>query len=174
VCHAIGMMGGNAQKLVDDLLQANKTLEGVPSWEKANNTEEYRLLFPVFVNGSSTDATVEIDAYPNASLLRFRIMFNIGKCAWRIDYTEYETHVNPADTFSSITPFRFTCPHYHSWEDNRRYCTNSAMPSRLKVARPLPDNIRQFDAAFRWFCGEINISQLPPNMVELPLRTTLI
>ncbi len=174
ICHALNMAGVDVKKLVDELLSADKTLEGVPNWEQSSNIQEYRLTFPVFIDGRSTEAFVEINAYPNAPSLRFRILFIIEKCVWRIDHTEYERHINPIDTFNNIQPSSFLCPHYHSWEDNRRYCTKSSLPKRLMIGRPLPENIKQFDAAFRWFCGKINISQLPSGMVELPLRTTLL
>lgn len=168
------MSGGSVQALIDDLISVEKSLEGIPVWQPAGNGGEQRLVMPVFIKGRSSEASVEIDAYPNSPVLRFRIMLNVEKCVWRIDYTEYERHMNPIDTFEAITPYSFTEPHFHSWEDNRRYCTKSSTPKKLLIARPLPDQIRRFDAAFRWFCGELNISQLPSNMVELPPRTTLL
>ena len=170
------MAGGSITALVDDLLSAEKTLQGVPDWRVVGNGEECRLVLPIFVDGRSIDASVEIDAYPNAPVLRYRVMLNVEKCVWRIDYTDYERHINPLDTFSQITPYSFTCPHYHSWLDNRRYATQHSLPRRLLIARPLPDHLpsKSFDAVFRWFCGETNIFQPPSDMVSLPNKTRLI
>lgn len=166
-------MAGVAE-LIDRLLEADKTLDGEPDWRHVGNGDENRLILPLFVGARSTNASVEIDAYPNAPVLRFRIMLNVEKCVWRVDHTEYELHVNPIDTFRLITPKSFTEPHYHSWADNRRYCTQNSLPSRPKIARPIPTNIRGFDAVFRWFCSEVKIAQPPSGMVYLPSRTRLM
>lgn len=168
------MKGSSVAALIDQTLAADKSVEGRPDWQRLGNGDEMRLVLPVFVGARSTDASVEIDAYPNAPGLQFRILLNVEKCVWRVDFTDYELHVNPVDTFTSITPHSFTEPHYHSWLDNRRYCTQSSLPSKLKIARPLAKNLRAFDAVFRWFCGEVNIAQPPSNMVILPSRTRLI
>jgi hypothetical protein len=168
------MKGSSVAALIDSLLAAEKSLEGFPDWQAVGNGDEERLVLPVFVGSKSTDASVEIDAYPNAPVLRFRILLNVEKCVWRIDYTDFEPHVNPVDTFSTISPYSFTEPHFHSWSDNRRYCTQNSLPSKLKIARPIPPNLRSFDAVFRWFCGEVNIDQPASNMVYLPRRTRLI
>jgi hypothetical protein len=168
------MAGQSVAALVDALIAADKTLEGQPDWRPAGNGDEQRLILPIFIDGTSTEASVEINAYPNAADLAFRVMLRVEKCVWRIDYTDWELHVNPVDTFSTIDPYSFTEPHFHSWADNRRYCTVASLPSRLKIARPLPARFRGFDAAFRWFCGEVNIAQPPSGMVYLPQRTRLI
>ena len=167
------MAGQTVAALVDSLIAAEKMLGGEPDWRPAGNGDEMRLILPVFIGGTSTDASVEVNAYPNAATLAFRIMLRVEKCVWRIDHTDWEMHVNPVDTFTSITPNSFREPHYHSWADNRRFCSTSSLPSRLKIARPLPLKIRGFDAAFRWFCGEVKIDQPPSNMVSLPQRTRL-
>lgn len=168
------MKGSSVAVMVDRLLAAEKSLQGFPDWQPIGNGDERRLILPVFLGAQSTDASVEIDAYPNAPVLRFRILLNVEKCVWRVDHTDYKLHVNPVDTFSTIEPYSFTEPHYHSWLDNRRFCTQSSLPSRLKIARPLPPNMRTFDAVFRWFCGEVNIAQPTSDMVYLPRRTRLI
>jgi len=168
------MAGQNILALVDALIQAEKTLGGAPDWQQVGNGDEERLVLPIFVDGVSSNASVEIKAYPNSAILRFRVMLLVGKCIWRIDHTEYEQHVNPIDTFSTVTPPSFTCPHFHSWADNRRYCTSANLPSKLKIARPLETHHRSFDAVFRWFCGEVNIAQPHASMVYLPARTRLM
>lgn len=168
------MKGNSVAALIDSLIAAEKSLEGWPDWQRVGNGDELRLVMPLFVAGKSTDASVEIDAYPNAPCLRFRILMNVEKCVWRVDYTDYELHVNPIDTFRSLTPNSFTEPHYHAWLDNRRYCTQNSLPSKLKIARPLAPNLQSFDTVFRWFCGQVNIAQPPSSMVLLPGRTRLI
>lgn len=167
-------MAGNIRALVSELLAADKTLEGTADWRPIGRGDEVRLLLPVFIDGRSTQATVEVDAYPNAPVARFRIMLNVEKCIWRIDFTEYEQHVNPVDTWHEITPYAFREPHFHAWSDNERYCTANSLPKKLLIARPLPPKIRQFSAAFRWFCDKVKIAQPPSIMPNLPQRTKLI
>lgn len=168
------MHGKPVAALVDELIAAEKTIEGEPDWRRVGNGDEQRLVLPLFVDGVSTNAAIEVDAYPNASSLQFRIMLRVEKCVWRIDYTDWERHVNPLDTISEIPTLSFKEPHFHSWKDNRRYCTMASLPSRLRVARPLSAGFRGFDAAFRWFCSEVNIVQPPSGMVYLPARTRLM
>jgi len=158
--------------LIDEMMAAEKSLGGVPKWQAAQRGE-LRLLVPLQIDGVSCGAHVEVDAYPNIDTLRFRVMIFAPKCVWRIDYTTGEPHVNPLDVPSDIDQGPFDQPHYHAWADNRRFCTQNSLPETLPVARLLPP-IRQFDATFRWFCGETNITQPPAGMVELPARTQLL
>jgi len=127
------MQGKSIAVLVDDLMAAEKTLEGEPDWRPAGNGDEMRLILPLFIKGASTNASVEINGYPNAESLAFRVMLRVEKCVWRIDHTDWELHVNPVDTFNQISPCRFTEPHFHSWADNRRYCTAASIPSKSLI-----------------------------------------
>ncbi len=159
--------------LIDDMIAAQKTLGGVPSWQPSGLRSEYRLVMPLEIDGVSCGAHVEVDCYPNIKELRYRIMIFAPKCIWRVDHWDRERHPNPLDVPPDVPRGWVEGPHYHSWEDNRRYCTQNALPDRLLIARLMPP-IRQFDAAFRWFCGETNIEQPPAGLIELLPRTSLI
>jgi hypothetical protein len=160
-------------ELIDQMLAAEKTLGGVPSWQGAQRGE-LRLIIPLEIEAVSCGAHLEIDAYPNQDPLRFRIMIYSPKCIWRVDFTTGEPHVNPLDSPPDIPKRQFDRPHYHSWADNRRYCTQNGLPDRLSIARLVPDNLRSFDSTFRWFCGETRIAQPPTGLIELPPRTALL
>ena len=162
----------NVADLIDDLLAAEKTLGGTPTWQPVHRGE-LRLLVPLLIDGVGCGADIEIDAYPNVDELRFRVMIFAPKCVWRIDYTDGEPHVNPLEIAADIPQGPFDQPHYHAWADNRRFCTQNSLPDKLHVARILPP-IRQFDATFRWFCAETNIAQPPAGLIELPPRTQLL
>ena len=165
-------MAGVAQ-IIDDMLAAEKSLGGVPQWQPSGMRGEYRLVIPLLIDGVSCGSHLEVDSYPNIYDLRFRLMIFSPTCVWRVDYTTNEPHVNPLDIPADIPQGPFDAPHYHAWADNRRFCTQNALPDRLPVARMMPP-IRQFDAAFRWFCGQTNIAQPPAGLVELPPRTQLL
>lgn len=162
-----GMAEEHIAKRVDHLLAQPKSLEGLPSWHPPNQQGEARMLMPLAIGRQLTDAILEINGYPMQRNLRFRIMIRLGECVCRLDYVEDEPHMNPLDTWKDCGG-QFTAPHMHHWQDNRRYCRQSDLPERLPVARLLPGNIRQFDAAFRWFCDKTNIAQPPAGMIELP------
>lgn len=65
-------------------------------------------------------------------------------------------------------------PHVHLWADNRQLCTPSAPPARLRFARPLPGNIRNFENAFRWFCGACMIRLDGFRVPEPPVADRLL
>jgi hypothetical protein len=81
-------------KLIDDLLSAGKTIQGVPTWREAPYVGEERLLTPLYVEGASANLDLIITAYPYVGHSRFRIMLCAPKCVWRIDYTIDEPHFN--------------------------------------------------------------------------------
>lgn len=154
-------------------MRAEKTLAGRPDWREVGHRGEHRLVMPVMIDNRPTSAELEINAYPNIRDLRFRVMLRLPQCIWRLDYVDDEHHVNPMDCWDACG-YAFSEPHYHSWDDNRRFAKPASPPDPMPVARVLPSQIRQFDGAFRWFCGETNIAQMPPGMIELPPRNRLL
>lgn len=164
-----------APDLIDDLLRAEKTLGGIPDWKSIGHRGEFRQIIPLLIDGVDTTAHVELNAYPFIlDELRFRIMIFAPKCVWRVDYVTDEQHLNPLDAPADAIAGLFSEPHYHSWADNRRFATANSLPDALPIARIFEPRIRQFDATFRWFCGETRIAQPPAGMIELPTRTRLL
>jgi hypothetical protein len=101
----------------------------------------------------------------------------MGRAIWRMDFDPTETHLNPRTPRRRETdPPRslISGPHYHAWEDNRRFATMTSLPPKLRNARILPERLRSFDEAFRWFCAETNIAVSYDDIPELPKRDTLL
>lgn len=161
------------REVVDRLLQVPKELTGVGSWEPASHEGDVRMALPLIVEGEISDAMVTIIAYPRAPTIRFRLVLTYIRAIWRVDYTDDELHVNSANRPHDLTDWQIMGPHYHSWQDNRRFARHNSLPIKLRNARFLPNNVRTYDNAFRWFCGNTGI--LPPASVpELPPRDTLL
>jgi hypothetical protein len=159
-------------ELIDDLLAAKKTIGGFPNWTEAPFEGEERLLMPLLISGVSSGAELTVIVYPPFGHMRFRIMLCATKCVWRIDYAFDEPHVNSLNKPPDLMEYQFCEPHYHSWGDNRRFCTYHGLPDKLPNARIMPQ--RSFDSSLRWFCGETNIAQPPSGMIYLPPRRRLI
>lgn len=161
-------------ELIDDLLAARKTITGIPDWAEAPYQGEERLLMPLRINGLSAGVSLIVISYPVSGHSKFRIMLCAPKCVWRIDYAPNEPHVNSLNRPNDLLEYHFCEPHYHSWSDNRRFCTHQALPERLLNARIMPVDVRTFDTSLRWFCGETNIGQPSPGTIVLPPRRRLL
>lgn len=161
-------------QIIDELLAARKTLSGNPDWQASEHGVEYHVIMPLRINGLSTGADLRVTAYPNEGHSRYRILLCAPKCIWRIDHVVGEPHVNSFNRPTDLKEYSFDEPHYHSWNDNRRFCTHASLPDRLENARILPPNHRAFDNALRWFCGSNNIEQPPHGLIVLPQRTRLL
>jgi hypothetical protein len=161
-------------ELINDLLAARKTIEGVPRWEEGPYVGKERLLMPLYVEGASGNVDLIITAYPYAGHSRFRVMLCAPKCVWRTDCTIDEPHFNSFDRPADLEEVYFCEPHYHSWSDNRRFCTMQGLPDKLPNARKMPTEVRSFDSCLRWFCGQTNIEQPAAGMITLPPRRRLL
>lgn len=163
-------------QIIDELIEAPKVLGGEPGWQPTDhNQNELRLLMPLLLRGgTSTNARVEVKSYPNIIPIKYRILFLVHECLFRVDYAFDETHLNPLNKPYSLLETRVSGLHYHSWNDNKTFCTHTCLPRELKHARILPDGLRNFDNTFRWFCGQLNIEQPSAGLVELPPRTRLL
>ena len=64
-------------------------------------------------------------------------------------------------------------PHYHAWADNKYLLYAAASLRELACARKLPPQIRRWEQAFRWFCGETRVVFEPDQFIGLPPRDTL-
>jgi hypothetical protein len=161
--------------LVDRLLARPKRLQGVPAWREGN-PGDMRIRWPLLIGSSvSEDAALRLTAFPNSAELRFTIAFVFRASIARLDFVpDHEGHTNPLNRAALLDSYRLRGPHYHSWADNRHLATAAALPRELKCARALPPQIRRWEQAFRWFCGEVGISLDDGNIIELPARTRLL
>ena len=152
--------------LIDGTLTAEKTLAGEPKWEREeaaegpHNHDAMRWLVPLMIGGELCHHMLTVKAYPNRKTLMFRIILSFDKAVFRTDFAEDEPHQNSFDAPSDIAGIIVRGPHYHSWEDNRRFATLNSLPVKLHNARTLPVNIRTFENAYRWFCGAIGIANV--------------
>jgi hypothetical protein len=156
----------HAREVVDDFLACDKTLEGTADWQDFG--EESRLKWPISVDGILTDASLDATAYPFAGLYPFTITLNFPPCIWRLEHGPgYLRHDNPLEEMSQFDRTLWG-PHYHSWADNRRLAKANALPPELEWARQLPEEIRKFEHAIRWLCGETKIMIRTEQVIELP------
>ena len=156
------------------MLAASKTLAGVADWRTRFGEEKSRWRKPCVLQGEVTQFELEVQAYPMCDYLKFRIMLIFGKVVWRLDFSNTDGHVNSLNRPSELPPGPIYEPHYHSWADNRRFATKVSLPGELENANVLPANVRSFESAFRWFCGETNIVVPSFELPQLPPRARLI
>jgi hypothetical protein len=163
------------REVVDRLLAAEKLLAGDARWE-ANRGDNRCLRWrkPCSIFGEITDMELEVVSYPEDGPTKFRIVLIYQKAVWRLDYVTGEKHVNSMNRPAELPAGPIDEAHYHSWSDNRRFATAMSLPNYLKNANVLPSNVRGFDTAFRWFCGQTNIKVASLDMPILPDRTTLL
>ena len=166
------MTNNDMRKIVDGILKADKALVGISSWKPDPDGDAWRWLGSVEINDEQHGITLVAKVYPRSEELKFSIMLNFQRCIWRLDFTT-EGHLNPlnAPAFGGMV---IRVPHYHSWLDNRALATSNSLPKRLRNARPLPESIRNFYPAFRWFLEETNIYVEAGEIPDLPKRDTLL
>ncbi len=158
----------HAREVVDDFLACDKTLEGTPVWQEFE--EESRIKLPVAADGLITAATLDVTAYPFENFYPFTITLNFPPCIWRLEHGPgYLRHDNP---FEEMSQFERTLwgAHYHSWVDNRRLAKFNVLPPELEWARSLPNQIRRFEQAIRWFCSETKIIIRNEQILDLPSK----
>jgi hypothetical protein len=163
------------REVVDRLLAAEKILVGEANWSAPYGDRRcLRWRKPCSILGEVTEMELEVIAYPEDGPDRFRIILVYQKAIWRLDYVRGEGHVNSLNRPLELPAGPIDEAHYHSWSDNRRFATALSLPNYLKNANVLPQNVRGFDTAFRWFCGQTNIKVASLDMPILPDRTTLL
>ena len=160
--------------LVDRFLRTEKHPQGRPLWREGN-PGDMRIRWPLLVGTSVSEAFLNLVTYPNSPELRFTIGLNFRHQIARIDFVpEYDWHANPPDQVWRLGSAQIHGPHYHAWADNRYLATASALPRELACARPLPAQIRRWEQAFRWFCGEVGILLDEEQIIEPPPRSSLL
>lgn len=162
------------RKTVDALLAAQKTLLGVGEWKPANDGRDFRFVRRVAINGADCGMSLTVKSVPPSVTDEFRFILEYGLNVFRLDYFSYEVHNNQSCGPSDIRVGLVEGPHYHAWSDNRRLCTRLSLAKNMKYARSLPANIRGFDNAFRWFCGETRITLGAGDVPDLPGKQLLI
>lgn len=155
-------------------MSQTKYVEGTAGWVAMPNSEEYRLKWPLSVDGIPTNATLDVSAHPMVYHYPYTITLNFPPCVWRLEHVPpWDGHTNPFEPMSEFDDEVFG-PHFHSWSDNSNYAGQSSLPKELERARVLPDTIKTYEQAFRWFCDQTNII-LPSNeFVDLPTRERLL
>lgn len=158
----------HARKAVDAFLTAPKTLAGIGEWREFQG--ESRVRWQVALDDVPTDMFVEVIAYPIGQMQPFTIGLHWPPCIWRVDFEpNFKSHNNPiGDDWKA--PRTIYGPHYHSWADNRHLAKPVRPPSDLDWARELPAEIKRFEHAFRWFCGETNIVLENSQVLDLPTK----
>ena len=164
-------------ELVDRLLASNKQLVGLSGWRPGTRDHDQRLAWPVLVSGETSECVLAATCYPDESPDRFTIALNYSeRCIWRVDHElpSRSPHHNPLDRVVLLDgSYQVQGPHFHSWPDNRYLATVASLPLELSCARALPPQVRGWENAFRWFCGETGIRQ-PPEIPSLPPRGRLL
>jgi hypothetical protein len=166
--------GPDVRNVVDAFLAKSKTLAGVGTWQRDSRERSFRWVRPIELEGELPGFDLTVKAYPRSHRLKFRVVIAYGKAIWRIDYANDAPHINSIDRPSDLDLGPIVGPHYHSWEDNRRFATANSLPSSLHNARLVPQNLRTFESAFRWFCGETRIIVGNQDMPILPRPDTLL
>jgi hypothetical protein len=160
--------------LVDRLLAAKKRVVGDPIWREGNR-DEMRILWPLLVGSSVSEAALHLTGFPNSAELRFSIALVYRWCVARLDFVpKHESHTNPLNRKELLGVYRVRGPHCHAWADNRYLATAAALPRELKCARELLPQIRRWDQAFRWFCDQVGIDLSGIDIPDLPPRTRLL
>lgn len=163
---------------MDFLIQAEKTIAGIPEWKRTDYAGQYRWRAPTAIDGKPTDMELVVDAYPDEEDLKFTINLLYMKSVYRLDYGKNERHRNHS-VKKTLTPVGLKMgfiygSHIHPWEMNRLLATHSTLPDTLEFATPLPDNVRHFDHALRLFCTKTNIFISQGLMPSLPNREFLL
>ena len=168
------MASADVRALVDEILSAEKELAGIGRWQPDVKGCQ-RFMRAVAWNGEIV-ADLCVKAYPTRPQPYFRVILLFQQIAvWRIDYTYTDhPHINSFNCPKDMPRGPITEPHYHSWADNRRLATAVQLPKRLANARVLPERVRTYEQAFRWFCGETKILLTSDDLPELPRRDTLL
>lgn len=150
--------------IVDDLLAHRKKLAGTPRWGTGPRSGQIKWKAPLSLHGEVLNMDLIVIAYPEMPVLTFMMMVVYDDVPIsRLEYGENEEHNNGWYVPPHITRWKIQGSHCHRWPDNREFATHSSLPEILEYATLLPNSVRGFENAFRWFCGEhkIEIEAVP-------------
>lgn len=164
----------DVRKLADAILTKPKALVGIGEWQ-GEQAGCKRFTREVECEGEIV-ASICVKSWPNRPQPCFRIsLIFMGIAIWRVDFLDWDpAHVNPDGGKDGLPSGPISEPHYHAWTDNRRFATQNSLPKKLKNARLMPNSVRNFDNAFRWFCGQTEIEIGRDDLPNLPNRDTLL
>jgi hypothetical protein len=91
-----------------------------PQWSDGWYGEEPAAKLPLEIDGELGAARLLIVGMPDAPGLQFRLGILMLGCVCRVDFTD-ETHLNSHAVVGDNLPRIVRGPHYHSWEQNRRF-----------------------------------------------------
>ncbi len=144
--------------LVDALLEQEKFIAGGLDWQNGPRDGQRRLSAALSADGEIGDIRLVVDAYPDWFEPKFTISLILARTVCRLDYGNNASHVNRPPAPDGIELGLITGPHFHAWRDNRHLATQKHLPEESKFASLLPANVKGFQNAFRWFCGEVNVN----------------
>lgn len=164
-------------ELVDKVLSSTKLLAGIgipQRWQPNRDPNELSIKIPIEIEGQQVGHKLVAVFEPASHTLKFSILIVVNEvCITRLDFDPTGGHTNSLLAFQYGIPAVVSGKHFHRWSLNRRFVTGVGHLERLENAEDIPQNIRTFDSALRWFCGECNI-QLPHNhAIELPPRSLI-
>ena len=163
---------------IDRLVAAQKEIAGYPAWEKTSYPGQWRWLAPLNEAGQGTNLKLIVDFYPQKPPVTFSILLVWFSAVQRLDYGPGVAHHNHEmrglETPAGVQIGWIKGPHCHLWSDNRMLVRETGLPKELEFARLLPAPVQGFENAFRWFCGEVNVSLGGGPLPRLPERTMLV
>lgn len=162
------------RRAIDQFMASDKTLDGTASWRRGNGHRDVRAVWPIFVAGKSTTATLQATAFPDDKGLHFSIGVHWDNCIWRLDHELMtEKHRNPLPQNALAARHHvISGPHVHPWSENRHYAV-VGRPYELEFAEPYTGPTK-WRSALRWACGEVNIRMAKNQMIDWPPRTRLL
>lgn len=142
------------------------------TWQDGNRNGEFRMRLPIEVDGEVGAFQLDLISAPDSQNPGIRFILLCGRAIFRL-CLHNEMHTNsfnkPADLGLTVEG-----PHYHSWNDNRRFGPANGLPKELRNARKLPLNQPDTDSAFKWFLNETKIIEPKWPMPSWPTRTLLL
>ena len=164
-------------ELVDKVIASTKYLAGIglpQRWQPNRDPNELSIKIPIEINGLQIGHKFVAVFEPASHTLKFSILIVVNEvCITRLDFDPTGGHTNSLLASQYGIPAVVSGKHFHRWVLNKRIVTAAGHLERLENAEAIPDRIRTFDSALRWFCGECNI-QLPHNhAIELPPRSLI-
>lgn len=163
--------------LVEKVLDAPKTLAGIgmpQKWQPNRNPAELCIKLPIEIDGTQQGHKIVVVFEPSSHDLKFSILIVIcDLCVTRLDFDPSGGHTNSLLAFKDGLPAIVSGKHFHRWSINRTFVRANGHLEELENAEPLPESIRTFDAALRWFCDACAIALPHDHLIELPSRSLI-
>jgi len=158
---------------VTAFIAARKTLLGRPQWTTGSRVNQFRLIWPVAIDGVGLGPQLEATYSAHAPHLKLSVILNLPPAVARVDLDETGIHTNRHPRPQGV-PRQVIGHNYHSWPDNRPKAASSPVPRNLRVARALDSQLAVYPGVLLWFCEQLNIEVNPDLIPLLPERETLL